>query len=118
MDYTKEKISAEEINNSYFNKEGPKTSGLFMITTKTCTKCKAILARDDDLASLLCGKKIHVYEFNGEEEGIEVLADMGFSSAPIFLSINDEFTKKVFKMGSDFTSFIDFIGSLDSVLDN
>jgi hypothetical protein len=70
------------------------------------------------LASLLCGKKINVYEFNGEEEGVEVLADMGFSSAPIFLSINDEFTKKVFKMGSDFTSFIDFIGSLNSALDN
>lgn len=118
MSYIKEKISAAEINNSYFNKEGSKTSGLFMISTPTCTKCKAILARDDDLESLLSGRTLYIYEFNGEDEGIEVLADMGVSSAPIFLSINDDFSKKTFRNGSDFNSFVSFVDSLDSAFSN
>lgn len=103
------KIDGTELKNSYFNTdEGPKVlSGIIMITTPTCVKCKAILANEERLREIL-PLGMFVYEFNGDDDGLSVLQDMGVASAPVmlFLGIKGERAFQPISNISDLAEFV------------
>jgi len=75
-------INSTQFYNGYFNESPDRFSGIAIVTMPTCGKCKAMLARSEELDSLL-PDGYSVYEFNGDQDGLAVLQEMGISSAPI-----------------------------------
>ena len=113
IDFIK-KIDGKTLKNSYFNtNESPKViSGIIMITTPTCVKCKAILSNEERLKEVL-PVGMYVYEFNGDDDGLSVLQDMGVATAPVilYLGLKEE---KAFQPISNISDLAEFVNGLDS----
>lgn len=109
------KIDGKTLKNSYFNtNESPKViSGIMMITTPTCVKCKAILANEERLRETL-PVGMFVYEFNGDEDGLSVLQDMGVATAPVMLYLGLK-GEKAFKPITTMSDLAEFVNGLDSM---
>lgn len=108
------KIDGKMLKNSYFNtNESPKVSGILMITTPTCVKCKAILANEERLRETL-PVGMFVYEFNGDEDGLSVLQDLGVATAPVMLYLGIK-GEKAFKPITTISDLAEFVNRLDSM---
>jgi len=113
--FTIKPITAIQLKNSYEkNGESPFVGGIIMITTPTCTKCKAILKDEEKLRELL-PIGMFLYEYNDEEDGMKVLMDMKLSSVPIMLYVNTFDDLRHFRTISNIKDLENFLVSLDSL---
>lgn len=116
MDFIK-KIDGTHLANSYFNNgKTPWSSGVVLITTPTCVKCKAILSNEERLKEFL-PVGMFVYEFAGDDDGLSVLQDMGVATAPVALYVGMK-GEKAFRAISTVSELAAFVNELDSMFPN
>lgn len=107
-------IDARLFADGYFGTGTDRHFGITIVTMPTCGKCKALLARAEELdATLPAG--YCVYNFDGEDAGMAVLQDLGISSAPIAVYVGPD-GKKTARHVESLKELDDFANSLESIL--